>query len=82
LLNNYAEAITDFTKVIELNPNAADAYYFRGYSKMKLGKRRSALDDYRKAKELGIKKGSKRIPDKNLSDIHSQLNSFYKILIP
>ena len=37
-------------KLVELNPNYAEAYYFRGNSKKKLGK--AFFSDYNKAIEL------------------------------
>jgi len=39
------EAILDYTKAIEINPNDADAYYNRGISKAKSGDREGAILD-------------------------------------
>ena len=46
----------DLTKVIELNPNHADAYYSRGAAKESLGKLEEAIQDYSKAIELNPKR--------------------------
>ena len=48
---DYYGAISDYTKAIELNPNAA-AYYNRGLSKSKLKDHSGAISDYNKAIEL------------------------------
>ena len=50
----YDEAISDFTRAIEINPKHGDAYYSRGivyYYKKDYPK---SLDDFNKAQELGI----------------------------
>ena len=51
----YSEAIQDFTKVIELNPDDAEAYYFRGstyYSQGEHNHAIKAIKDFTKAIEL------------------------------
>ena len=35
---NYHDAVQDFTRAIELNPNFSDAYYNRGVVEAELGK--------------------------------------------
>ena len=45
-------AISDFTKVIELNPKDAVAYYNRGWNKGKLKDYYGAISDYNKAIEI------------------------------
>jgi len=52
-LENFAEAIVDFTKAIEIDPKYAIAYVFRGRLKITLGQKESACLDFRKAGELG-----------------------------
>ena len=52
-LEDYQGAIDDFNKKIELNPDNAKAYYFRGAAKKKLGK--PYCNDHKKACELGYK---------------------------
>ncbi len=51
-LGSYEEAIRDYNKAIELNPNDARAYHNRGYAKSKLGIFDEAIRDYDKAIEL------------------------------
>ncbi len=48
----YDEAIADFDKVIELNPERADAYYNRGLAKFRLGDLESKKGNTEKAKGL------------------------------
>lgn len=48
-LNNYTEAILDFTKSIELNPNNADAYLLRGNAQIFTNDFDRALQDCNKA---------------------------------
>jgi len=48
-------AISDYTKVIELDPKDADAYFNRGYSKDELEDYYGAISDYTKAIELDPK---------------------------
>ena len=40
-------AISDYTKVIEINPNDADAFYNRGISKKNIGDLNGACSDWR-----------------------------------
>ena len=55
VLEKYSEAIADFTKVIELDPKNALAYYNRGAAKFALNKYSEAMADYTKAIELDPK---------------------------
>jgi tetratricopeptide (TPR) repeat protein len=48
------QAIQDFTKVIELEPAAADAYYNRGLACAEMGDIRQAILDYTKAIQLDL----------------------------
>ncbi|MCF8277727.1 MAG: tetratricopeptide repeat protein [Flavobacteriales bacterium] len=52
-LKNYEAAIVDYTRVIEMNPNLADAHYNRGQAKARLGDTEKACVDWKKAAELG-----------------------------
>ena len=45
---NFREAISDFDKVIQLDPNFEDAYYYRGMAKNSLQDYSGALIDYDK----------------------------------
>ena len=52
-LGNYQQAIKDFTKAIELNPQYAMAYYNRGLTYGRnLGNYQQAIKDYTKAIQL------------------------------
>ena len=51
----YDQAISDFTKAIEINPKYAGAYYNRGDAFYKKGEYNRALDDVNKAQSLGLK---------------------------
>ncbi len=48
----YHEAISSFSKTIELNPEEANAYYNRANSYSKLRKYRTAISDFKKAIKL------------------------------
>lgn len=50
---DFQNAISDFSKSIELNPNYSDAYNFRGMSKYKSGDKSGACSDWKRAAELG-----------------------------
>ena len=53
LLRKFKQAIQDFNKAIELNPNYAAAYNNRAYCYQELGDKAKAQADFAKAKELG-----------------------------
>lgn len=52
-LEHYEAAIEDYTRVIEMNPNWAQAHYSRGQAKARMGDKDSACVDWKKASELG-----------------------------
>ena len=52
-IGDFNEAISDYTKAIEIDPDDADYYYNRGNSKKELGVLKGACTDWRKAAELG-----------------------------
>ena len=56
---NYEDAIEDYTKAIEIEPNSVFAYRLRGDSKSKLGDYQGAIDDYTKAIEIFPNKPNK-----------------------
>ncbi|UCD31649.1 MAG: tetratricopeptide repeat protein [Desulfobacterales bacterium] len=47
-LKRYEKAIEDFTTVINLNPNVADAYFHRGRSLRKSGSKKKGFIRYKK----------------------------------
>ena len=50
--NRYKEAVANFDKAIQLNPYVADAYYNRGWAKLRLGESEDARGNSQKAREL------------------------------
>ena len=52
-LKQHGNAIQDFNRVISLNPDVKDAYFQRGRSYRRTGKKKTGLNDIRKAAELG-----------------------------
>ena len=46
-------AIKDYSKAIELKPNYADAYYYRGGAFLRLGEREKAESDLTTARNMG-----------------------------
>lgn len=62
------EAISEFSKAIELNPHYADAYDWRGICHERKGETKEALDDYTKAIEA----------DPNLSSAYANRGSLYE----
>jgi len=53
-LEKYSNAISDYTKAININPNYAEAYNNRGNAYCNSGNRKKACEDWRKAYSLGI----------------------------
>jgi len=53
--SNFTDAIVQFDKAINQNPNYTEAYGDRGASKANLGQYEGAITDYKKAGELGLK---------------------------
>lgn len=51
-LGEYTQALKDFTKAIELDPDFSKAYNFRGVVKEAIGDFTGAIEDYTKAIEL------------------------------
>jgi len=51
-LENHEKAIADFSKVIEISPQSAQAYNNRGYNHQLLGNYSIALEDYNQALEI------------------------------
>jgi len=49
---NYQEAIANYTRAIELNPQLVAAYYYRGFARSQLSNDRGAFADYTAALKL------------------------------
>lgn len=54
----YGAAIKDFTQVVTLDPNRAEAYYYRAYLNNKLGNRKESRKDAKIAYDLGDKRAA------------------------
>ncbi len=54
LLNDYTEAISAFSKAIELKPDLGEAYYNRGLMYLRMGNKEMGMNDLSKAGELGV----------------------------
>jgi len=52
ILGNYARAISDYDRAIEITPNYASAYSNRGMAYSELGNQRQALSDFDRAIEI------------------------------
>jgi tetratricopeptide (TPR) repeat protein len=63
LTKKFKEAVTDYSKVIELDPKNGGAYYVRGNAKGSLYDKKGACEDWRKAEELGFKDANGYIRD-------------------
>ena len=51
-MGQYLDAIADYTQVLRLRPNDAEAYYNRGYAKENLGQYEAAIADYDQALQI------------------------------
>lgn len=54
IMKDYRGAIADYNKVLEIEPNMADAYFNRGLTHVFLGNNRLGIQDLSKAGELGL----------------------------
>lgn len=54
---NYREAIENFSKALNLNPNSAKGYKYRGLAYSKMGEKQTAIEDFQKAAALYKKQG-------------------------
>jgi len=62
-MNDYAKAVEQMTKIIELDKNYKSAYFYRGVYNYNNGKTDIACADFNKAKELGETSVEKYIKD-------------------
>jgi serine/threonine-protein kinase len=79
-LTNYTEAITDFTKAIELHsdPHEEDIFLWRGNAKLQLKDYAGAIVDYSKSIELNPKGGCSQDAITNLATARKQLRESEK----
>ncbi|MCH8319306.1 MAG: tetratricopeptide repeat protein, partial [Bacteroidetes bacterium] len=59
-LKKYQAAITDYTKVIELDPGDRDAYFNRAICERFIGKTHEASEDFRKYRQF-VRRENRRI---------------------
>jgi len=52
-LNDYLLAKRDFSIVLALNPEYADAYYYNGMCNLYLGDKKQAIEDFEAAASMG-----------------------------
>jgi Flp pilus assembly protein TadD len=55
MLGNYQQAINDYNKVVELNPQYAAAYHNRGIAYARIGNTQQAMENFKIAARLGFK---------------------------
>jgi tetratricopeptide (TPR) repeat protein len=58
---DYPQAINDFTEAIKLDPRSAKSLYVRGLAWQKIGRRKEAIEDLRKADEMGVKEAKRAL---------------------
>jgi tetratricopeptide (TPR) repeat protein len=52
-LKRFQEAMSDFNKALELDPENQEAYNNRGWAKKGLGDDKAACEDWKKSKKMG-----------------------------
>ncbi|TAL26427.1 MAG: tetratricopeptide repeat protein, partial [Nitrospirae bacterium] len=57
----YNEAVKDFDKTIEINPQYATAFYNRGLAYALSGYTEKSIDDFQKACDLNLKVACKKL---------------------
>jgi len=75
LLKKFAEAETDFTKLIEAAPKEADAYKLRAICRLQLDQRDKALEDAAKIAEFEPREGQLLI-----GEIHEEAKNYDKAI--
>lgn len=67
-MGQYKEAIRDFTRVIEIDPDNANAYFNRGCCYDSVGELDLAISDYSVALELDMRNGGANTNEDNGGD--------------
>lgn len=73
----YQEAIADFTQVISINPNLAEAYVARSFLRRRTGDPQRAIQDYQKAADIYRTRGDREranIMIQQLQDLKQKLH--------
>lgn len=68
-MSHYQEAINDFTRIINIDPDNANAYFNRGCCYDSVGELDLAISDYSVALELDMRNGN------NNSEAQNKINS-------
>jgi tetratricopeptide (TPR) repeat protein len=76
--NRWNEALTAYSKAIELNPNDASVYYYHGTAYSKLGNYKQSIADFDKAIELNPKYGDAYY---NRGNAHSNLGDYKQAIL-
>jgi tetratricopeptide (TPR) repeat protein len=63
IMKQYQDAVTDYSKVIELDGSNGGAYYIRGNAKASLMDKSGACEDWKKAESLGFEDSNGYIRD-------------------
>ena len=79
LQENYSGALKDFDQAIRMNPENHDAYYFRGRTKIALGRDSEALQDLQTALRLAEKVGDTKLKTNAMSLIESLVTTALNI---
>ena len=78
-LRNYQQAIDDYTKDIELDPNYAMTYHYRGIVHNILGNYQQAIKDFNKVIELEETKRIIKLSPDNGWTYKYRGNAYYKL---
>ena len=78
-LEQYEDAIKDFTTAITQNPKYTSAYYKRGLTYLKLDSKQFAKSDFKKALELAPT--NQEIKDA-ITNLDKELNELYDTKVP
>ena len=82
-LEQYYNAVSDFDKAIELDPEFRDAYFQRGYCKDELEDYYGAISDYSKAIELdpgSVAYNNRGVAKNNLKDYNGAISDYSKAI--
>ncbi len=63
----YKEAVKDFSRVIEIDPQNANAFFNRGCCYDSIGELDLAISDYSVALELDLRSGNEEVDDQEVN---------------
>ncbi len=86
-LGSYRGSIEELDRIINENPNSAEAYYDRANVRSRTGNRRGAISDYTRAIEAGLRPrerffalGNRGLARADLEDIEGAIGDFTAII--